>query len=454
MSVLPRFGLKEILLLLLVVAVAAGLRVGYLLVYCDNATAWSPIAVQGMQSDEQRDLINSLRDNWWFGGRPTFGPTVDQSAHVAPGYPWLVSLIARLPLDLEVTVRWSQCGLGAITAGLYFLFARRAFRSTIVGLLAGLATAAYPAWIVNTAEFNDGVLATFLLAFTLWLGARVGQEGGPLLSLLLGIVLAMACLVRPAWLPFGFAVMLWFLLRCRELPRGWFLSLLVVLGFANGLAPWTVRNYQVVGDIVPLVDSAPVDLWMGNCPDGHGGQVKEAVMLKNLAQQRGQEVESLKKDLAAMTSKQRASVLLMAVVAEAQAHPAETLHRRFGAGVGFFLGGSWLTTFPDEKRSALNNTEAILAGSLVMVMVLSFLGWRWSYGWRRESMPASLAVVLIPLPYLLSHAEVLHGPRLPMDGVLICFAVFASCCLVPGYGKRFLAGPDSLPQQNETPARG
>ena len=32
------------------------------------------------------------------------------------------------------------------------------------------------------------------------------------------------------------------------------------------------------------------------------------------------------------------------------------------------------------------------------------LGWRWSYGWRSEAMPSSLAVVWISLPYLLSHA--------------------------------------------------
>jgi hypothetical protein len=35
------------------------------------------------------------------------------------------------------------------------------------------------------------------------------------------------------------------------------------------------------------------------------------------------------------------------------------------------------------------------------------------------------------LPYLLSHAESLAGPRLPLDGVLLCFAAYALACCVP-----------------------
>ena len=55
-------------------------------------------------------------------------------------------------------------------------------------------------------------------------------------------------------------------------------------------------------------------------------------------------------------------------------------------------------------------------------------------------MPASLAVFWIPLPYLLSHAELLSGPRLPLDGVLLCYSAFALLCLVPGLGKQLRRG--------------
>jgi hypothetical protein len=78
--------------------------------------------------------------------------------------------------------------------------------------------------------------------------------------------------------------------------------------------------------------------------------------------------------------------------------------------------------------------------ALLAMLLLSFLGWRWSYGWRHESMPAALAMVWVSLPYLLSHAERLSGPRLPLDGVLLTYAAFALACCLPGMGRDLLDG--------------
>src|SRR5262249_30566838 len=81
--------------------------------------------------------------------------------------------------------------------------------------------------------------------------------------------------------------------------------------------------------------------------------------------------------------------------------------------------------------------------SLLALFLLAFLGWRWTYGWAAQAMPSSLAVIWVPLPYVLSHAEALHGPRLPLDGVLLCYAAFALSCAVPRLGRRLLQGaPD------------
>ena len=91
---------------------------------------------------------------------------------------------------------------------------------------------------------------------------------------------------------------------------------------------------------------------------------------------------------------------------------------------------------PLMERSYRGALHAALLGTLA----LAALGWRWSYGWRKESMPLSLAAIWIPLPYILSHAEALHGPRLPLDGALLCYAAFAVACFVPGVGGYLLAG--------------
>jgi hypothetical protein len=83
----------------------------------------------------------------------------------------------------------------------------------------------------------------------------------------------------------------------------------------------------------------------------------------------------------------------------------------------------------------------VLSSTLLILLLFGALGWRWSYAWRWESLPASLAVFWIPLPYILSHAENLSGPRLPLDGVLLCYVALALICLIPVVGRPLLHGP-------------
>jgi hypothetical protein len=77
---------------------------------------------------------------------------------------------------------------------------------------------------------------------------------------------------------------------------------------------------------------------------------------------------------------------------------------------------------------------------LLATLLLALLGWRWSYGWRTASMPLQLALIWIPLPYLLTHAESLHGPRLPLDGPLVVLAAVALLGLIPGLNCRLCRG--------------
>src|SRR5262249_44887726 len=75
-----------------------------------------------------------------------------------------------------------------------------------------------------------------------------------------------------------------------------------------------------------------------------------------------------------------------------------------------------------------------LPATLLFLVIFGLLGWRWTFAWRRESMPAALAAFWVPLPYVLGHAESLWGPRLPLDGGLLCYTAFGLAWLVPGMG--------------------
>jgi 4-amino-4-deoxy-L-arabinose transferase-like glycosyltransferase len=444
MAPMRRFGLVDFLLLALVLLTAGGVRAYYLIACADSGRSAGPLLVQDRQepapgeSESELDhLTHNIQAASDFKSTAPLSPGEEETAHASPGYPWLLGLLGKVMADpdqLRMTVRWAQCGLGALTAALYFLFARRAFRNTAVGLLAGLLCALHPFWVVDTAAIDDGVLTSFALALVLFFGARGSQTAGPFASLLYGLSLAGLALVRAALLPFAFVGLCWFLWRSRSLARGWLCALLAFLGFVNGLVPWTIRNWQEFHEPVPIVDSAYFHLWMGNNPTANGGPVSvnddAALSPERRDQLKGYPQVHRYEQMGKNTWEHIAS------------HPGETVQCRLQAMECFVLGARW-----EKHQYPVSEWDCkpVFQGTLLGMLLLGLLGWRWSYGWRKESMPASLAVIWIPLPYILSHAEYLSGPRLPLDGVLLCYAAFALLCLVPGLGRRLLDGAKAVP---------
>jgi 4-amino-4-deoxy-L-arabinose transferase-like glycosyltransferase len=457
MTDIPRVRTADLLLLAIVLAVAGGGRAWFLTECADNGKTPGPLEVQGpspvpghaadvkfrnhQKPTELDALIDNLTEHKWFGSLAPLAEQEERTAHRAPGYPWLVALAARWLGNADQAVRWAQCLLGTLTAACYFLFARRAFRSTVIGFLAGLLCAVHPFWIVNTAEVNDGVLATFVLAFGIAVGTRSSEEGGPFASLLFGLSMAALAMIRAALLPFAAVAVLWFLLRCRKLNKGWLAALLAFLGFVNGLAPWTVRNLQAFGEPIPVADSAGWHLWMGNNPQATGGPLDENTLRAALGAQRVAE-------LTAETQARRYARLTADVLSEVSADPGNTCARRLWASLYFVFGEAWFKdkslSLPGEGKMPPWLDEmfpGLLYGALWGLLVLGILGWRWSFVWRRQARLTTLAAIWVPLPYVLSHAGTLSGPRLPLDGVLICYSALVLGYLVPGVGRALRKGP-------------
>jgi 4-amino-4-deoxy-L-arabinose transferase-like glycosyltransferase len=427
MAYTPRFSLLDGILLLIVLAAAAVARGWYLWHECgDFGNQAGPVQVQDEPEPGRKELIDNLSQSGSFRSRRPFGGEEGATAHTAPGYPILVAALSRAPLVLssaEQEVRWLQWLLGTVTAGFYFAFARRVFQHLLVALLTGLFVAFYPFWVINTAEIDDGVLTTFLLAAVLILGAGAGESGGAGRSLLYGLLLAGLALVRAALLPFAFVGVLWFLVRCRRLRGGWLFGLITCLGFLIGLVPWALRNYQELHEVLPIVDSTYLHLWMGNNALATGGPESEETMRQALAQMRGEEANKE----AAPTPEE----LARATLGEVRERPAETLRRRLQAGLAFVFGADWFTEQRLWRGSVVPGAAALLYGTFLAMLLLAFVGWRCTYPWRFEARPAALAILVIPLPYLIGHAAALQGPRLPLDGVLLCYAAFILVYVLP-----------------------
>ena len=467
MNKMPPFTLWTLFALLFVVSCAAGVRIWYVAACTEYGYQEAALLVQGLppesriptgatyraraQPTELDNLTENLAEQRRFAGWAPLANEEETTAHIAPGYPLLLGGAETLDVNADALMRWLQCALGSLTVGCYFFFARRAFHSTPIAIVAGLLTALHPFWIINTAELNDGVLAGFLLSASLALGARAAQIGGAFTGLLFGVTLALLALVRAAMLPFSILALLWFLWHCRRLPLGWFAGFLALIGLANGLVPWMLRNYQAFDRVVPVASSTYLHLWIGNNPNATGSALDEATLRASLSEDRVKEL------LDERNQAKRYHHLADDVRHEIEDHPTETLSRRVTAALMFFLGERWfkerrlsIQREPSDDIAAppewlADNAEVMLLLALIGMFVLAFLGWRWSHPWRRQARVATIAALMIPLPYVLSHAEHLSGPRLPLDGVLLCYAAFALVSLIPG----LVQPPEPEPELND-----
>lgn len=455
----PRLGLVGVLQWTLVVALAAVLRFGYVSAAAEFGDSSPAFAVQNAGPDRKpaadevmRDqkqpialdtLVHNLMEEHWFGGPSPLADHEERTAHVAPGYPWLVAQLTSLSSNPQALVRCLQCVLGAMTTGCLFLFARRAFGHAVVALLAGILAALHPFWIINSGELADGTLTTFLLAVALWLGTRGSQSGGAFTSLLFGLGLSALAMVRASMLPFGVVGLLWYLYHCKHVRHGWFNAILAFLGFANGLAPWAVRNWSAFEEPVPIVTSAYLHLWIGNNAQATGGPMDETALRQTLP------AERLKELLSESNQAKRYARLGQDLVEEIKRDPAALATHRLQAGVRFLAGDGWFTSQrlsrdlrPQEAQAAVVspewlsvNLEFLLQGSLLLLLLLGILGWRWSFAWKNNARLATWAFLWVPLPYWLGHAEELCGPRLPWDALLICYSAYAIACLSPTVAK-------------------
>lgn len=439
MKPLPPLRLREWFCIAVVFLLALALRAGYILEATDwgeGSTAWhvqGPGRVrydEGTMETEEAELIRNIRDHGWFGSRAPYTDEAESTAAISPGFPWFVAQLGRGNWSLSRALLGSNSIFGALTCVFYLLILRRATRSLAVGVVAGFLTSIHPYWLVNAAELSDGTVTSFLVALALFLGMRSSEEGGPFSSLLFGVTLAGLALVRAALLPFAFVSLLWFLVRCRGVKQGWLCAVLAFLGFANGLAPWTVRNWQTFGEPVPVVTSTWLHLWMGNNSLTTGGVLEEDALRLSL------KPEATINLMLEANQARRYEMLARHTLDEVIHYPGDALNRRLMAGSVFLLGEPWLRlrALADHVDSSAGEEVAeppqwmnsyipgALAGSLICMLVFALIGWRRSAHWRRGMSLLTQAAIWIPLPYLLGHAGILVGPRLPLDGVWLSFA--------------------------------
>ena len=261
-------------LLVLVLVLAALLRLGYLLEVMAAPDFSSP-RFEALYHDH---WARSLVTGDWTPPTGVTDPEISSRPYFRPpGYPFFLAAVYAATGGSYLAPRLVQMALGLASCLLLFALGRHFFDP-----LAGLAAAALYglAWVPLFFEAElmaPALLVTLLLGHLLalarWRG-RIGSRRSSLHALLAGVLLGLAALVRPNSLALVAPALLWmgWLLARRRVPWRWRVRPLLALPLALGLmvAPATWRNLRISGEWVLITSNAGINLFVGTHPANDG----------------------------------------------------------------------------------------------------------------------------------------------------------------------------------------
>ncbi|MBN1977015.1 MAG: glycosyltransferase family 39 protein [Anaerolineae bacterium] len=203
------------------------------------------------------------------GYRTEFGPTASKP----PLYPFFIAAVYRLfgPGNF-VAVRLLQALIDSLSCILLF-FLGKALKSASVGLLAAVGAAFYPLSIYMSALLYPETLFLFLLTACLLVSVKVARVGRCWAAGVCGILFGLSTLARPNTIVFlPFILVFPFFLQSRP-QRAWRLVAVFLLAMVLTILPWSIRNYLVFREFVPLTTEGGGVFWADNHPLAEGGTV-------------------------------------------------------------------------------------------------------------------------------------------------------------------------------------
>jgi hypothetical protein len=196
-----------------------------------------------------------------------YGCVTGPTAHLAPVYPFLLSLFYRAfppGSSRELAIYMFSATLASLAYALLPWLAARLRLDTAVGALAGFAGAAVPLffWIEVESEWETPLTALFLVV-ALGKFAGLFEQMNIRRALTAGIVWGLALLTTPTVL-FVFATLFIALVwqRRRHIAATALLRLTAAMWLPAVLflTPWTIRNYLVFHQLIPIRGNAGLQL--------------------------------------------------------------------------------------------------------------------------------------------------------------------------------------------------
>jgi 4-amino-4-deoxy-L-arabinose transferase-like glycosyltransferase len=240
-----------ILLVALVLRVAEVQRTSYRPI--NDAGSYLTLASEIAHSG---DYSNSHRSGSGAGG--TRGP----SAYFPPGFPYFLAAVDLIDGDTTPRgaaiepARLSQAALGTVTVALVGLVAFEAF-GELIGLIALALAAIYPVLIELSGTLVAENLFTTLVLAAVYTALRAGRSTRPYPWVAgAGVLTGLATLTHEN----GVVLVVPLLAAAVWAGRGLAAPAVLIVAAAAAIAPWTIRNEDVLHRFIPVTDETGITL--------------------------------------------------------------------------------------------------------------------------------------------------------------------------------------------------
>jgi 4-amino-4-deoxy-L-arabinose transferase-like glycosyltransferase len=207
----------------------------------------------------------------------TLGASATQPAsNYSPGLPLFVAGVYKLAGGVhERTARLLLALLGTLSVLFTYLIGRR-LSGPGAGLIGAAAIAIYPALLEYQGMLMGEPLAATLLSGAVLASLWAADSESWLRWLLPGAAFGALVLVRPEYIGVALLVSLVLLVRrgWRDWRRTWLQALVLLLGVAVVVAPWTVRNAIALDRFVPVSTGGGQVLFAGTYLPSNGDPEK------------------------------------------------------------------------------------------------------------------------------------------------------------------------------------
>lgn len=239
---------------------------------------------RGDAADYENIALNIIKGNGFVSTR------MGLYSYRPPLYPLFLACIFSIFTHSYLILGIFQAIIASITCVLVFRIGEYIFDEK-TGLISSIIVASYPTLVFYSTQLLSETLFILILYLFIYVFYTVTDEPKRIYKWpLLGVLLGLGSLCRPVIFPFLFFLIPFCFFSPEINLRKWIL----VMGFCLlTIAPWTIRNYRVHGELVLLTTYGGANLWMGNY-SGATGYVGGPKNINELV--RGKQVAEVEKD--------------------------------------------------------------------------------------------------------------------------------------------------------------